>query len=223
MQIFSVPLGVISLVAISTNAIFTSVQFEMINNSTGVVKLGSKRNPFLNFFNGISQECWVEFWNVSGSARWSDLFQGLGQIQLGRHTQRKQIQFNKSLKTQVKPVLRPYQTLHGRRGRLGVFRFILHVNCCHSRVRTPLPDSPLWFSASVTIQKSHFQTFYCALKNTSSFPSIYIYNLSFPVLPLCCQHHISTVTVYPGSNLATATWNWVKLLYQSSLHTLYFV
>lgn len=82
------------------------------------------------------------------------------------------------------------ETLHGLRGRLGVFHFILHVNCCHSRARPLLPDSPLWFSASVTIQKSHFQTFYCALKNTSSFPSINIYNFSFPVLPLCCQYHI---------------------------------
>lgn len=115
------------------------------------------------------------------------------------------------------------ETLHGLRGRLGVFHFILHINCCHSRVRPLLPDSPLWFSASVTIQKSHFRTFYCALKNTSSFPSINIYNFSFPVLPLCCQYHISTVTVYPGSNLATATWNRVKLLYQSSSHTLNFV
>lgn len=104
-----------------------------------------------------------------------------------------------------------------------VWECCARVNCCHSRVRPLLPDSPLWFSASVTIQKSHFQTFYCALKNTSSFPSIYIYNFSFPVLPLCCQYHISTVSVYPGSNLATATCKWVKLLYQSSLHTVYFV
>lgn len=49
MQIFSVPLGVISLVAISTNAIFTSVLFEMIDNSTGVVQPGSKRKPFWFF------------------------------------------------------------------------------------------------------------------------------------------------------------------------------
>lgn len=51
-------LGVISLVAISTNTNFTSLLFEMINDVAEVVLVGSKGKPF-GFSTGISKKCGI--------------------------------------------------------------------------------------------------------------------------------------------------------------------
>lgn len=115
-------------------------------------------------------------------------------------TQRKQIQLNKILKTQVDPVLLLYKS-SVRRAVQECFTSIFMLTVVSPEYLHYLPTL-LFGSLPQSRYKRHFQTFNCAC----SFPSVYSYTFSFPILPLCCLYHMSTVTVHLGSNLATVTW-----------------
>lgn len=72
-------LGVISLVAISTNEIFYKRLSEMIHNSTEDVKLGSNSKSFYRNVELILK--------ISLRPRCSNRLQGLGRLRLDRHTE----------------------------------------------------------------------------------------------------------------------------------------